>query len=666
MRIIIALSLSFLLFSGATAALADPLDAPPPAEREWATIAQAEEDTADSEQQAASETEEVQLLEPVVVTATRIETPVGRLGSSVTVITREELEQLGSPTVIEALRQVPGLDVIQTGGYGGTTSVFTRGGRSDFTLIMIDGVPLTDQAGTADIGHLTIDNIEQIEVVRGPQSALYGAEALSGVINIITRKGEGKPTVTFDLEGGNIGNNYESAGLSGSTDIGFNYSVAASHFGSDNLEDLDNDDYDNYTVSSRVGYDFNEDATLTTILRAQYSKLGLPGPTEFLPEDPDDKAKNTQVVFTTLFDQRLTDWWSHVVQASYFYQNYKNKDPESQDPLFINDIVSDYDAKIDRVDVDYHQNFFVLDNQIFTIGTEWEEEQADIDSTSDFGFGPTTDTIDKQRHNLAFYAQASLSFWDRLNLLAGVRYDDNSVFGSETSPRFAASYLIKETGTRLKGSYGEGIKNPSFIDLYYPMFGNPDLEAEKSKAWDAGFEQALWGDRLTFGVTYFHSDFDNLIAFAFPAPQNIEIAKSEGVEVELKALLPYHFSFRGAYTYTKTEDGEGHRLLRVPRNLVSLNLNYTYERLMLNLDSLIVSERPDSAFVDLNGDFINDITDNEANGYVKLDIAGEYRLTENLWLVARVNNLLDDEHYEEALGFENPGINFLAGVRGVF
>lgn len=666
MRSIITCCLSLLIFSVATVAFAGDLPDPPPAQSAWNTMLLAQTADSNEPEQSAEAEEQPALLEPVTVTATRIETPVNRIGSSVTVITHDELEQLGSNSVVDAMRQVPGLDIVRTGGYGGTTSVFTRGGQSDFTLVMIDGVPLTDQSGRSELTHITIDNVDRIEVVRGPQSALYGAEALSGVINIITRKGEGKPRADFTLQGGNLANNLESANLSGSTADGFNYSFAASHFGTENLDSLKNDDYDNSVFSGRVGFDLDDTTALSFILRYQTAELGVPGPTEFIPEDPDDKLKSWDLTFTTVFDQQLNDWWSHSFQWSYFNHKLTETDPVSQDPLFINDFVSDYNARLNRLVVDYHQNFTLFDKQVITVGTDWDHETADIVSTTDFGFGPTTDIIDKSRQNFGLYVQAALSFWDRLDLLAGARYDNNSVFGSETTPRFAASYLVRETGTRFKGSYGEGIKNPSFLDLYYPFFGNPDLGPEKSKAWDAGVEQTVWKDKVKVGATYFHTDFDDLIG-GFPI-HNFATAKSEGVELELTAQLPYHLSFRGAYTYTEATDDQGHRLIRIPRNLFSLNLNYLYERLTLNFAATIASKRPDVtfAFVDENGDSINDITDNEANGYVKLDIAGEYRLTDHFSLVGRVENLLDDRHFEEALGFENPGINFLAGVRGVF
>ncbi len=637
---------------------------PVPPQSEWTALVaeNAAEETA--ERQPIEETGEPELLEPVVVTATSIETPVSRVGSSVTVITREQLEELKSNSVIEALRQVPGLNLIQTGSSGGTTSVFTRGGRSDFTLVMIDGVKLTDQAGATNLAHITIDNVERIEVVRGPQSALYGAESLSGVINIITRKGEGKPRLDATLQGGNLDNNLQSVGLSGSTKEGFYYSFSGSHFGTENNKDISNDRYDNYVFSGRAGFEIEDEVDLSFIIRYQKAEVENPGQTQYLPEDPDDEQDNRDVTFTVKYDQTLTDWWKHSFQASHFTQVLDASDPVAQDPL--NDLISFFDADFNRLAVDYRHNFYVLRDHILTVGTEWEQEETDIVSTADFGFGPSTTVIDEQRRNLAFYAQITLSFWDRLDVVAGLRHDDNSVFGSEVTPRFAASYLLRETGTRFKGSYGEGIKNPTFLDLFFPDSGNPNLKPEESEAWDVGIEQSFWNGLLVLGATYFRSDFDNLIIFGFPN-RNAETAESKGVEIEATVQLPYHLTLRSAYTFTETEDDMGASLARIPKHLFSLNLNYAYKKVSINLDATLVDERRDNAQLELDGDFdFNDPDDFDANGYVNLNLAGEYRLNENFSLVGRVENLLDDERFEQALGFENPGINFMAGVRGVF
>ncbi|MBI4831221.1 MAG: TonB-dependent receptor [Candidatus Lindowbacteria bacterium] len=536
---------------------------------------------------------------------------------------------------------------------------------------MVDGVELTDQIGLGNLSHLTIDNVERIEVVRGPQSALYGADALSGVINIITKKGEGPPQVTASLQAGNLDNNLETAGLSGGGD-GYNYSVSASHFGTENVDNIKNDRYDNIVFSARAGFNMGDDVDLSFILRYQDAEVQSPGPTEFLPEDPDDDLDTREVTFTTIYEQRLTDWWGHAFQASYFEHELVASDPEAQD-LF-NDAVFENDTMMNRVSLDYKHDFTVFQDHVITVGTNWEQEQADIVSSDPFS---GTTTVDEERRNLAFYAQAALSFWERLDVVAGVRHDDSSVFGSEVTPRVAVSYLVKETDTRLKGSYGEGIKNPTFLDLFFNsppfFFGNPNLGPEKNRAWDIGVEQGLFDGRLTVGATYFRSDFDDLIAtvetapFVF-SPVNLDSAVSKGVELEATAQLPYHLTLRGAYTFTETEDDEGDDLIRIPKHLASVNLNYSHKQLMLNLAASVASERSDLnfAFVDENGDFVNDIADDEANGYVRLDMAGEYKLNDNISIVARVENLLDDEHFEDALGFENPGVNFLAGVKAVF
>jgi vitamin B12 transporter len=473
------------------------------------------------------------------------------------------------------------------------------------------------------------------------------------------------------LQAGNLDNNLETVGLSGASS-GFNYSVSASHFGTENVDDIKNDRYDNVALSARAGFNIEDDVDLSFILRYQDAGVQNPGPTEFIPEDPDDDLDTRELTFTAIYNQQLTEWWGHSFQASYFEHDLVASDPEAQDAF--NDAVFENDTVMNRVSLDYKHDFTVLQDHVITVGANWEQEEADIVSSDPFS---GTVTVDEERRNLAFYAQAALSFWDRLDVVAGVRHDDSSVFGSEVTPRVAASYLVKETDTQLKGSYGEGIKNPTFLDLFFDsppfFFGNPDLGPEKNKSWDAGVEQELFDGKFRVGATYFRSDFEDLIATVETAPfvftvENLDDAVSKGVELEMTAQLPYHLTLRGAYTFTETEDNEGDDLIRIPKHLASLNLNYSYERLILNLAATIASERSDLnfTFVDNDGDFVNDITEDHGNGYVKLDFAGEYKLNDNVSIVALIENLLDDEHFEQALGFENPGISVLAGVKAVF
>ena len=669
MRTIVAVCITIVLF--ATPAVFADERAPSPADTGWTTLvaANAEADAPVGEP-TSNAADEPETLEPVIVTATSIETPVNRVGSSVTVITREQMEQLGSNSALEALRQVPGLSLVQTGARGGAVDLFTRGGRPDFTLVMIDGVQMTDQSGRADLAHFTIDNIERIEVVRGPQSALYGADALSGVINIITKKGEGDPTIEVSAQAGNMDNNLETFSFSGSAES-FNYSIAGSHFGTASIDSMSNDNYTNNVLSARAGFSIEDELDLSFIFRYQDAEGENPGPTQFMPEDPDDESGSRDVTFTIQYDQELTDWWDHFLQLSYSDQTLNAVDLVAQDPF--NDAAFENDTTFNRFAMNYKQDFYILQDHVFTVGMDWEQEEADIVSIDSF-IGTTI--IDDKRHNLGFYAQAALSFFDRFDVVAGMRHDDNTEYGSEVTPRINANYLLMETGTRLKASYGEGIKNPTFLDLFFSsppfFFANPDLKPEESKAWDVGLEQTLLDGKLTVGATYFHTDYEELIASVQTTPgvyslDNLSDAESKGFEVEASAQLPCHLTLRGAYTFTETEDDEGSDLVRVPKHLISLNLNYSHERWMVNLDAMYASRRSDINFVyiDNDGDFVNDITDDDADSYVVLNLAAEYQLNNNIWIVGSIENLLDDE-YEQVLGFENPGINFLAGVRGVF
>ncbi len=649
MRAIFIICTAVLLsFQPAVLAQDEPETRPP----DWTTVAEASSDT------VAGETE---TLEPVVVTATKIETPISELGVSASVITEQDIERQGTSEVLEVLRNVPGVSILQDGPPGSNTHIFLRGGESNYTMIMIDGVKLNDDGGLFDLSHLTTDNIERIEVIRGPQSALYGADAMTGVVNIITRRGEGPPQVTASAEAGTHETFRGKVGLSGSTEQ-MSYSFAGSLFDTANLSRIKNDRYENTWLSGRVGFDLSDATTLTFITSLQNSETGNPGPTDVLPEDGDDRLENRQLAFTVLFDQYLREWWQHVFQFSYFDNEFQNTDPSITTVI---DFITEFETNIDRETLNYQHNFYILDNYILSLGGEWQQENGDIFSESDFGFGPSTTEIDETRLNRALFAQVSADFWERLNIVAGARYDDNSSFGTEVNPRVAAGYLVKETDTRLKASYGEGIKNPSFFELFDPFFGNPNLEAEQSESWEVGVEQkfAVMDAPVVLGATYFDQDFTDLIQFVGSSIQNFGEAVARGIEAELKIALPHNVSLASAYTYLleaefKSGSLEGSDLLRRPKHLAALTLNYQREKLNVNLNATYTGERSDI-------DPVTFAPRAEADDFTKMDLALSYDLTDNVQLIGLVENLLD-EHIEQTLGFESRGISFLGGVRGVF
>ena len=651
-------ALLFIWPSTASAQLADD-DAAPPGE----IVISSEEEPA---------AEDVEEMEPVVVTATTIETPISKIGSSTTVITKEDIERQGATEVLEVLRNVPGVNTIQGGSTGGFTSLFMRGGESNFTLVMIDGVKINDDGGAFNFAQLTTDNVARIEVIRGPQSALYGADAMTGVVNIITKKGEGPPTLTASSEVGTNGTFRHKVSLSGSKE-NMDYSLSASHYKTSNLSRLSNDDYENVWLSGRVGFALGDDADLSFIVTHQDSETGLPGATDLLPEDTDDEAENQQTTFAVIFDQYLTPWWEHVFQYSYFIQDYENVDPSFSfftglpDDGMGDDFITEYLFDLTRYEVNYQHNFYVEDTYVLSTGVDWMEEQADIYSYFEsFGYPGSVTDIDKSRTNRGFFAQVSAEYWERLNLVVGARYDDNSTYGSEWSPRVTASYLVKATDTRIKGSYGEGIKNPSFFELYLPFGGNPDLDAEKSESWDIGVEQRLTvaGSDVFIGATYFDQKFDDMVN-SDPITytlENIDEAVVRGIEIETHLEFPCNVTLAGAYTYlieAKIEGGmdDGKDLLRRPDHLAAVTLNYNKDKLNANLNITYTGERRDSNPVTFARE--------DADDFTKVDLAFSYDLNDHIQLIGLVENLLDED-IEQTIGFESTGITFLGGVRGTF
>jgi len=632
------------------------------AQGQWVTLAESEGSLAEATgESTATETPEPETLEPVVVTATKVEMPISKLGASTTVITQEEIQQQGTTEVLEVLRNVPGVNIIQSGPTGNTAHVFMRGGETNYTMIMIDGVKVNDDGGLFDLSHLMTDNVERIEVIRGPQSALYGADAMTGVINIITKKGEGPLQLTASTEAGNYETFRERVSLSGSKEA-VNYSFSASYFDTANLSSVKNDRYENTWASGRVGFDFSEDTKLSLITTYQRSELGNAGPTDVLPEDGDDEVENRQTTVALTFDQFLNEWWQHVFQFSYFENDYQNTDPSIGTII---DFITDYETNLDRVTLNYQHNLYILDAYVLSLGGEWMQEDGDIFSFSDFGFGfPSTTIIEETRINRALFAQLSAEFWERLNLVAGLRYDDNSSFGSEVSPRFTASYLIKETETRIKGSYGEGIKNPSFFELFSP-FGNPDLEAEKTESWDVGVEQhlTLANSDIILGATYFDQDFTDLIQFVGFSIENFGKSVARGVETEARIRFPNNITLAAAYTYLteaefKSSNLDGHDLLRRPKHLVAVTANYSKDKLNVNLNATYTGERSDL-------DPVTFAADEEADDFTKVDLAVSYDVNEHVQLIALVENVLDQD-IEQSVGFESKGISFLGGIRGTF
>jgi len=621
-------------------------------------------------------------LPPVFVTSTRTETPLAQVTTSATVITAQDIENQQAETVLEVLRQVPGFDVVQTGSRGTGTSVFIRGAESDQVLVLIDGVEVNSTfAGAFNFAHLTTENIERIEIIRGAGGTLYGSQAVGGVINISTKKGRGPAEFGLSAEGGNGWTHRQTLNLSG--EMGrLGYSFSGARIESDGFRPF-NDDYRNLATSGRLDYKVTEDAALRGIFRFNKTDVGLFNSNNFVPggRDPNSREAVTQYLGKVEWEQRILKEWDYRIAGSIFKEHIKDSDdPDSlADCQFFGFPCDSRTRSRFRPQIssaEFQTNYRLGDWSTTTFGTEFKRRKASTSSSSD---GFPLGEINKAIRNIGYYLQEQIKLLDdRLILIPGIRLDDHQTFGTEWSPSFSSSYLFRETGTRVKVGYAEAFKAPTLNELFFPpgfgcaAFGNPDLGPERSWELNAGVEQALFGDRINVAATFFHREVSDLIdtgptpdptdpAFCVRA-ENIGKARFDGVEWLLNIKLLSFLSLGANYTYLDWDTADG-RLTRRPRHRGNVSLNYSYDRFRLNFDAHLIGKRDD----------IDSVTGGniKKGSYARFDLAGSYQLPVKLTLVknvsvfGKIENLFNRK-YEEADGFRARPLNFLLGIRAVF
>ncbi|APG28402.1 hypothetical protein A7E78_11415 [Syntrophotalea acetylenivorans] len=630
-----------------------------------------------------------QTLEPIIVTATKLETPAREVASSVTVITKEEIQLKQQATVTEVLRSVPGLDVSRSGGLGQLTSVFLRGANSEHTLVLIDGVKANDPSSPNrlfDFAHLLTNNIERIEIVRGPASTLYGSDALGGVIQIFTKKGAGKPQVQVAAEGGSYETHKEQFSISGGSEL-HNYSLMASYLESDGISSAaksygnrERDGYENIAVSGQIGLTPTENFDFDLIFRFNDAESDLDlggGPSA---DDPNyvGKSESSFLRLQTRF-ALFNDLWEQKIGFSFsdYDRTFQNK-PDAINPLAFDD--SQFEGQTYKVD--WQNNFYIKNNTI-TLGIDYEKEKADnkaflqgVDPVAGF-FTYTSETNNEEAHTLAYYLQDHINISDALFTTIGLRLDDHSDFASKVTYQIAASYLVEKTKTKIKASHGTGYKAPSLVQRLenatyssvnfgtLDTLGNPDLKPEENRSWDFGVEQTLLNDRIKLSTTYFENKFNNLIKNSYnPAGyatyDNVKDAKTKGIEIGASWQPIANFILSASYTYTDVEDAKD--FLRIPRNKFSANANYQFmQKGNINIDVICVGEREDDPYNLETGDYDRV----ELDKYTLLNLAVSFNVTEKLRLFARAENILDED-YEEVWGFGTPGISGYIGGEYTF
>ena len=606
--------------------------------------------------------QEVKKLEPVVVTATKMETPAAELGSSVTVITEEELKTYHYRTLDDAVRAVPGLEVRRSGSLGKTTSLTIRGANANQVQVLVDGVRVkSPTTGQAELSDISPELIERIEVIRGPQSTLYGADAIGGVVNIITKKGKGPFSATVHQEAGNYDTLNSRTWFSGSYQL-LDYSFSASHLESNGQ--FQNDGFWQNALNLRLGLTLPRDSSLAFTLR--YNRTDTDLPTRFvstpLPIEPVIDTNNRQesetLVTALQARTRPLSWWETELRLGRYANTLTFVDrPDPGFPCAFPPCEFPSRLTVERREVEWLNHVHLDRWSTSSVGLEYRDESGDNQGGTPFHAESDTKSV---------FFQQQLRFFERLFLSAGFRVEDNSVFGTSTTERGSLAYAVKGWGTKLRGGAGSGFRAPTFNDLFFPGFSDKTLEPEESFSYDFGVDQKLWGNRIRLGLTFFQNEFTNLISIEsiatapFVKGVNAGKARSAGIEFTSEVDLLDTLVASVNYTYTDSEIlATRHPIPREPAHRWNVGLTWEpLRRLSLFTQVHVVTQQWEPNVV-------------YNSGHTRVDLGGSYRLVNRyaflqaLDLTARIQNVLN-EGYAEVRGFPALGINALVGLRASF
>ena len=639
------------------------------------------EETKSDDQPEVIETPEV------FISATKTETPIKHITSSVEVITGEQMQQRKMKTVVEALRLAQGLAVFQSGGPGTLAQVRMRGGTPQQTLVLIDGAIVNSATdGVYNFANLTTDNIERIEILRGNQGMMWGSDAMGGVINITTKRGKETPNISSFIEYGSFATLREGASVTGKKGP-FDVSATLSRWDTSSFSAInyrrgatERDGFHNWQGSTKLGLDLPNDGRLEFNFRWMDGITNLDG-TAFNPVtsgfDPADvlgaKTHSKEYVYTGSYFQPLTKWWSQRLTLARATNSFntssgtveRNVVTGAEDTPF--PLSSEINTTSNRLE--WQHDVQVVKPLAVTAGYQFREQLGEnLDTLTG-----TPTMPQKVISSNAGFAEAKLNLWDRLFGTAGIRQDEYNVFGSATTYRVTGGYLLKETGTKLRGSYGTGFRAPTINDLFFPGFGNPNLQPEKSKGSDVALEQSLLNDRVFLSVGYFWTRYQNLILTVFDpggvcsfslfgfCATNIGQARAEGVEASVKVKLLQNqpwiksLDLQFQYTYTSTRNetnGADTRLPQWPLNQWSAVLSYQpIEALRANLEGRFVGQR------------FNDTQNNDSlPQFYVWNASFTYDVNKTVQIYGRADNIFNRK-YEEVLFFGTPIRSVFGGVR---
>jgi outer membrane cobalamin receptor len=631
--------------------------------------------------------------ETVIVSATRTLAPEQETASSVSLLSGDAIATMQPTSGADALRFLPGAVVNVAGQRGGLGSLFVRGGDSRYNEVLIDGVPVTEPGGTFNAATVPLGDADRLEFLRGAQSALYGSDAMTSVVQVFTRNGTTeRPELRFGADGGTFGTAHGFASLSGARSR-FDYNAFADQFQTNGQGP--NADYTNALRGGNVGVQLNERVQFRLRARHSNSRTGVPGEWDFngqglLLPDMDQSARANNFLASGELLISAPARWQHRLTGYEYNTRRLNQDTISDRgcsfPLFDCPFLAT--AHINRAGFLYQGDYTPRSWAQTTVGYEFEDENGKFLTSSGPPF-PFSQYITGVRLNHAAFVQQRLT-WKRLSAIAGVRYVHSETSSTVTPvvgitnkavPRVALTLLAVKggeifSGTRLRFSYASGIKEARFEELFVsdPPFvmAHPNLKPEKNRAFEAGFEQGLFGGKYQLSGVYFNNLFRDQIDFAIINPntfagqyQNIDESMAHGAEVQLAGKLSSRLSLTSAYVHTSSQilvqpfafdplHQPGQPLLRRPKHSGNLLLTYLGSRWGANLGGSFVGRRADSDFLGFNID--------HAAGYARVDLGGWYAINSRVTAYANVENAVND-HYNEVVGYPALTANFRAGMR---
>ncbi|MDR1521202.1 MAG: TonB-dependent receptor [Planctomycetota bacterium] len=627
----------------------------------------------------APEAEGIDEPQRIVVTATRIPTAIENISGSASIITSEIAETRQYRTAVEALRNIPGVTIRQTGGPGSQTSLFMRGLPSQYTKIMRDGMPINDPStpqGSYDFADLTLDNLSQIEVLRGSQSMLYGSAGVAGVVNMVSKKGEGPLTGFLSAEGGNRGTVLSRFGLSAGTDkADFSFGGSGSH--TDGISSLDKhmygftekDGYGQGSLSLRLGANPIESLRFDLFVNGQISELefdsGVTDPSwAYQPYDAPVKVRKEYFSIRPQASLALFDGkWEQTIGFGYAETKRKNKDDEPINLPFgftYNMNRALFYGKTTKFD--YQSIIHVHETNTILAGIDVISDGMTQQATR-YGPGTTAKRKYDTITTTGIYIEDRININDFFIASLGVRNDHHEKFGDYATWKTGAMFNLPSK-TRIKGNVGTGFRAPGLYELYGDgMFvsQNLDLEPEKSTGWDAGFEQSLFGDRLAFGATYFENRIKNLIAYNAGGYENVQgKSKRWGVESFLTYAFTDDFSITGQYTWLQAKNlidpSDRTVKLRRPLNEFSINADWRFrEKGIFSAGVNYVGRRWDQ------DTFPFPVEDHRMGSYVTARIAASWKFNNNFEAFGKVDNLFDRK-YQDTYSYGATGITFSVGA----